>query len=73
MDTTLNAIGLDEERLKVSMQFRKHGQHKSANEMGKLSIMIVNAFSEGIDQIPANDYALEEMVGYLSPGSVEWP
>lgn len=55
------------------MQFRKHGQHKSANEMGKLSIMIVNAFSEGIDQIPANDYALEEMVGYLSPGSVEWP
>lgn len=53
------------------MQFRKHGQHKSANEMGKLSIMIVNAFSEGIDQIPANDYALEEMVGYLYPGSIE--
>lgn len=33
--------------------------------MGKLSIMIVNAFTEGLDQIPANDYTLEEMVGYF--------
>lgn len=35
--------------------------------MGKLSIMIVNAFSEGIEQIPASDYALEEVVCYRPP------
>lgn len=46
------------------MQFRNHGQHKSANELGKLSIMIVNAFSEGVDNIPATEYVLEEVVGY---------
>ena len=68
----LNAIELDEKRLNVGVQFRKHGQHKSANEMGKLSIMIVNAFSEGIDQIPANDYILEEMVRYLPARGIEW-
>lgn len=47
------------------MQFRNHGQHKSANELGKLSIMIVNAFSEGVDNIPATEYVLEEVVGHL--------
>lgn len=47
-----------------STQFRKHGQHKSANEMGKLSIMIVNAFSEGLEQIPSSEFALEDMVGH---------
>lgn len=46
------------------MQFRNHGQHKSANELGKLSIMIVNAFSEGVDNIPATAYVLEEVVGH---------
>ena len=46
------------------MQFRNHGQHKSANELGKLSIMIVNAFSEGVDNIPATEYVLEEVVGH---------
>lgn len=53
------------------MQFRNHGQHKSANELGKLSIMIVNAFTEGIDQIPASDYALEEVVSHHPVSSLD--
>ncbi|KAF9885723.1 hypothetical protein FE257_012608 [Aspergillus nanangensis] len=35
--------------------------HGAANEIGKLSIMIVNAFSEGLEHIPANNYALDDM------------
>ncbi|EAW11445.1 uncharacterized protein ACLA_091430 [Aspergillus clavatus NRRL 1] len=45
---------------RISCHFRKHGQHKSANELGKLSIMIVNAFSEGVEHIPDNEYMLDE-------------
>ncbi|EYE98041.1 uncharacterized protein EURHEDRAFT_547973 [Aspergillus ruber CBS 135680] len=48
---------------RIACHFRNHGQHKSANELGKLSIMIVNAFSEGVDNIPATEYVLEEVSG----------
>ncbi|PYH90044.1 hypothetical protein BO71DRAFT_487442 [Aspergillus ellipticus CBS 707.79] len=44
---------------RISCHFRKHGQHQVANEIGKLSIMIVNKFSEGIEHIPPEDYNLE--------------
>lgn len=51
--------------LTISNKFRKHGQHNSANELGKLSIMIVNAFSEGLEQIPSSEFAFEELVSCL--------
>lgn len=38
-------------------KFRKHEQHNAANEIGKLSIMIVNVFSEAIEHIPTNEFA----------------
>ncbi|PWY91110.1 hypothetical protein BO70DRAFT_283000 [Aspergillus heteromorphus CBS 117.55] len=44
----------------ISSHFRDHGQHQAANEIGKLSIMIVNKFSEGIVNIPAEEYAVEK-------------
>ncbi|GIJ82814.1 hypothetical protein Asppvi_001329 [Aspergillus pseudoviridinutans] len=45
---------------RIACHFRKHEQHKPANELGKLSIMIVNAFSEGIEHIPDSDYVLDD-------------
>lgn len=51
--------------LMINTKFRKHGQHNSANELGKLSIMIVNAFSEGLEQIPSSEFVFEEMVSCL--------
>ncbi|OJJ72799.1 hypothetical protein ASPBRDRAFT_124420 [Aspergillus brasiliensis CBS 101740] len=42
----------------ISCHFREHGQHQIANEIGKLSIMIVNKFSEGVEHISPEEYAL---------------
>ncbi|KAL4890802.1 hypothetical protein BDV59DRAFT_194740 [Aspergillus ambiguus] len=52
---------------RVASHFRKHGQHDSANELGKLSIMIVNAFSEGLDHIPTSAYIMDDEVSSLPP------
>ena len=45
------------------IQFRKHGQHNTANELGKLSIMIVEAFSDGLEHISAGEYIMDDEVG----------
>ncbi|KAK6822124.1 hypothetical protein RU639_006772 [Aspergillus parasiticus] len=42
---------------RIACHFRKHEQHGAANEIGKLSIMIVNVFSEAVEHIPTNDFA----------------
>ncbi|CAK39571.1 hypothetical protein AAWM_00539 [Aspergillus awamori] len=42
----------------ISCHFREHGQHQIANDIGKLSILIVNKFSEGVEHISPEDYAL---------------
>ncbi|KNG84411.1 hypothetical protein ANOM_007618 [Aspergillus nomiae NRRL 13137] len=42
---------------RIACHFRKHEQHSAANEIGKLSIMIVNVFSEAVEQIPINEFA----------------
>ncbi|OOF96007.1 hypothetical protein ASPCADRAFT_168896 [Aspergillus carbonarius ITEM 5010] len=58
----------------ISCHFREHGQHQVANEIGKLSIMIVNKFSEGIDHISPEDYALaQEAAGNQSAPNKELP
>lgn len=43
-----------------------HGELSTANELGKLSIGIVNAFSKGVDNIPSAEYELEVSVGVSS-------
>ncbi|QRD84691.1 hypothetical protein F9C07_2070811 [Aspergillus flavus] len=42
---------------RIACHFRKHEQHGAANEIGKLSIMIVNVFSEAVEHIPTNEFA----------------
>ncbi|GAT20054.1 similar to An07g07550 [Aspergillus luchuensis] len=42
----------------ISCHFRVHGQHHVANEIGKLSIMIVNKFSEGVEHLTPEEYVL---------------
>ncbi|KAG2411826.1 hypothetical protein HFD88_009382 [Aspergillus terreus] len=48
---------------RVSNHFRKHGQHNTANELGKLSIMIVEAFSDGLEHISAREYIMDDEDG----------
>ncbi|BDD59863.1 hypothetical protein MAP00_005041 [Monascus purpureus] len=45
---------------RIANHLRKHGQHKSANDIGKFSVMIVNSFTEGIENIPDTDYVMED-------------
>ncbi|KAA8647305.1 hypothetical protein EYZ11_009800 [Aspergillus tanneri] len=55
---------------RIACHFRKHEQHKAANELGKLSVMIVNAFSEGADQLSASDYAFDDVQDENCPGTM---
>ncbi|KAI9037779.1 uncharacterized protein KD926_000042 [Aspergillus affinis] len=41
---------------RISCHFRKHELHNSANKVGKLSVQIVNAFSEGIEHLSPDEY-----------------
>jgi hypothetical protein len=43
----------------LTLQFADNGHPKIANELGRLSISIVNTFSGGIEQIPAALYQLD--------------
>lgn len=43
-------------------QFSDNDQIKIANELGKLSIRIVDLFSQGIDLIPSAEYEMEHDV-----------
>ncbi|KAE8376344.1 hypothetical protein BDV26DRAFT_282712 [Aspergillus bertholletiae] len=42
---------------RIACHFRKYEQHSAANEIGKLSIMIVNVFSEAVEHIPTDEFA----------------
>ncbi|PLB34348.1 uncharacterized protein BDW47DRAFT_120472 [Aspergillus candidus] len=46
----------------VTNHLRKHGQHKAANEIGKLGIMVVTVFSEAVENIPATEFNLDHPV-----------
>ncbi|KAF7592708.1 hypothetical protein BBP40_012539 [Aspergillus hancockii] len=46
---------------RVSNHFREHAQHSAANEIGKLSIMIVDVFSKAIEHIPADAFVFEDV------------
>ncbi|KKK24166.1 hypothetical protein P175DRAFT_0554329 [Aspergillus ochraceoroseus IBT 24754] len=55
---------------RISSHLRKHDQHQAANEIGKLSIMIVEAFSEGIEQIPPSHFVFDDIVKAPTPLSI---
>ncbi|PLB45638.1 hypothetical protein P170DRAFT_500225 [Aspergillus steynii IBT 23096] len=55
------AIALDNLN-RISCHFRKHEQHTAANELGKLSVQIVNAFSNGVDQLPPDQHAFSGLI-----------
>ncbi|KAK1148915.1 hypothetical protein N8T08_007588 [Aspergillus melleus] len=48
---------------RISCHFRKHEQHNAANEVGKLSVQIVNAFSDGIENLSRDEYIFSDAEG----------
>lgn len=46
----------------LTRQFADNGHPKIANELGKLSINIVNIFTEGVEQVPTALYQLDNEV-----------
>ncbi|KAE8352647.1 hypothetical protein BDV28DRAFT_157713 [Aspergillus coremiiformis] len=54
---------------RIASHFRNHEQHSAANEIGKLSIMIVNVFSETVEHIPNTDFVFDNMADN-SPNAV---
>lgn len=46
----------------LTRQFADNGHPKIANELGKLSINIVNTFTEGVEQVPTALYQLDNEV-----------
>ena len=49
-------------------QFAENGHPQIANELGKLSISIVNTFAKGVDLVPTAMYQLDNEVCHIQAG-----